>query len=96
MQGDDGGEISVGLFSWSGRSLSEEEAAVVLIGGSDIFAEAKLDGERVALVRVSTQSGGVACVLWKVVGEATSAEAVGLVLERCTRLLQEYATDILS
>ena len=96
MREDDENEISIGFFSLSGRPLDEEEAAVVLIGGSDIFAKAMLDGERVALVRISTQSGGVACVLWKVVGEATSAEAVGLVLERCTRLLQEYATDILS
>jgi len=54
-----------------------------------------LDGERVALVRITTRSGR-AWAFWEVVGEATSARAAELALEKCTRLVQEYVTGLLS
>jgi len=88
VQEDDGGEISVGLFSLSGRPLSGEEAAVVLIGGSDIYAEVALDGKCVAYVRLSTGSSE-GCVFWEVVGEArrSAGGAAELALVRCVDAL---------
>jgi len=95
VQEDDGGEISVGLFKQGSVPLGEEEAAEALGGDGDIYAEVVLDGERVALVRITTRSGR-AWAFWEVVGEATSARAAELALEKCTRLVQEYATGVLS
>ena len=76
---------SVGLFSLDGLPLSEEDAAAALAWGGDIFAEVMRDGEWVALVRISAESGE-ACVLWE---EARmSEEAAELAV---TRLLQEWS-----
>ena len=75
---------SVSLFRLGAGPLSEEEAAEVLAGGGDIYAEATLDGECVAHVRLSTGSSGD-CVWGEAVGEArmSAGGAAELALVRC-------------